>query len=240
MSGLAGKTALITGGSRGIGRAIAERFAAEGANIVVNFVSDAQAANQVVTTIKGAGGKAVAVQADTVDPAALRGLFDAGEAAFGGLDIVVLNAHPGLGHGMFTGLGEAVIDQQLAVLKGYIVGLQEAGRRVRDGGVILAISSSATRLPNPDIALYGAVKLAIEHLGRGLSRELASRRVRVLSLAPGLTRTDRLAGANIDLNVVPNCGPEEIADGALFLVSDAARWVNTQTLFVNGGAVFAQ
>lgn len=240
MSGLQGKTALITGGSRGIGRAIAERFAAEGANVVVNYVSDAQAANDVVATIEGAGGKAVAVQADTVDPAALRALFDAGAAAFGGLDIVVLNAHPGLGHGMFTGLPEAVIDQQLAVLKSYMIGMQEAGRRVRDGGVILSISSSATRLANPDIALYGAVKLAIEYLGRGLSRELARRGVRVLSLAPGLTRTDRLAGANIDLNVVPNCGPEEIADGALFLVSDAARWVNTHTLFVNGGAVFAQ
>ena len=240
MSGLAGKTALITGASRGIGRAIAERFAEEGANVVVNYMTDGAAANDVVATIEGAGGRAVAIRADTVDPTALRTLFDAADKAFGGIDIVVLSAHPGLGHGALTRLSDETIDQQLAVLKSYVVGLQEAGRRVRDGGVILSISSSATRLANPDIALYGAVKLAIEHLGRGLSRELAARGVRVLSLAPGLTRTDRLAGANIDLNVVPNCGPEEIADSALFLASDAARWVNTQTLFVNGGAVFAQ
>lgn len=240
MTMLQAKIALVTGASRGIGRAIAEAFGREGAMVIVNYASNAAAAEETVAGIRAAGGQAIALQADTTKPQALRGLFAEGERVGGGLDIVVLNAHPGLGHGTITALDEAVIDQQLAVLKSYVVGLQEAGRRVRDGGVILCISSSASHVANPDVALYGAVKLAVEQLARGLSRELSARKVRVLALAPGLTRTDRLSGAAIDLSVVPSCDPQDIAECALFLASDAARWVNTQTLFVNGGAVYAQ
>lgn len=238
MNQLKDKVALITGASRGIGRSIAETFAREGAHILVNYHRDKDAADAVVAAIAEAGSDAVTIQADMTDPAGVRSLFAQGEAAYGRLDIVILNAHAGLGHGTVTRLGEDVIDGQLAVLKSYILSLQEAGRRIADGGVIICISSSATRVAVPQVALYGAVKLAIEHLARGVSRELADRGVRVVSLAPGLTRTDRSAGVNT--NGVQACEPQEIADAALFLASDAARWVNTTTLYVNGGAVYAQ
>ncbi len=251
MKRLADKVAVITGASRGIGRAIAESYAREGARVVVNYTSNAAAAEAVVETIKNLGGQAQAVQADIVDVAAQRKLFEEAERIFGGLDIVVANAHPGLGHGVITQLSDEDIDQQLAVLKSYVIALQEAGRRVRDGGVIITVSSAATRVALPDVGLYASVKLAIEQLSRALSRELAPRGVRVLSLAPGLTRTDRMIGTNIDAikNAVqpkpstpfdPPAEADVIADAAVFLASNEARWVNTSTLHVNGGAAYAQ
>jgi len=248
---LNGKIALITGASRGIGRAIAEAYGREGAKVIVNYVSDRAAAEKVVAAIKASGSDALAIQASTTDPVAVRRLFEEGEKAFGGLDIVVANAHPGWGGGAITQLEEQQIDDQLAVLKGYIIALQEAGRRVRDGGAIICISSGTTRLAVPEHALYSSVKLAIEQLARALSRDIAPRGVRVTSLAPGLTRTDRIAG----LSVGPTGSapapakptpftrpgePEEVADAAVFLASQDARWVNTTTLYVNGGAVYAQ
>jgi len=251
MKRLAGKVALVTGASRGIGRAIAEAYGREGAKVVVNYVSDRQAAEAVVAQISGHGSEAVAIQADTADPYALRRLFAEADAAFGGLDIVVNNAHPGWGEGTPTQLTDADIDQQLAVLKGYIIALQEAGRRVRDRGAIICISSGTTRLAVPQHCLYASTKLAIEQMARALSREVASRGIRSVSLAPGLTRTDRIAGLNVGpTGSAPTSGPatpftrpgepEEVADAAVFLASDEARWVNTTTLYVNGGAVYAQ
>jgi 3-oxoacyl-[acyl-carrier protein] reductase len=245
---LDGKAALITGASRGIGRAIAETYGREGARIAVNYTADASAAEATVKAICAAGGEAVALQADVTDSAALRGLFEQAESAFGGLDIVVANAHPGMGLGLLTELTEEVIDQQLAVLKSYILTLQEAGRRTRDGGVIISITSAATRVAIPHVALYGSIKLAIEQLSRGLSRQVAPRGVRVLTLSPGLTRTDRSAGATNPPGAAPTeqtlftrpAEPDDIADAALFLASQDARWVNAHTLYVNGGAVYAQ
>lgn len=248
---LAGKNALITGASRGIGRAIAVAFGREGANVAVNYVSDQAAADAVVGAVRQAGSEAVALQADTVDPQALRQLFADAEQAFGGLDIVVVNAHPGWGEGAPTKVSEADIDQQLAVLKSYIVALQEAGRRVRDGGVVICISSGTTRLAVPQHCLYASTKLAIEQMARALSREVAPRGVRSVSLAPGLTKTDRIAGLNVGPTgsaPAPSVAtpftrpgePEEVADAAVFLASAEARWVNTTTVYVNGGAVYAQ
>jgi 3-oxoacyl-[acyl-carrier protein] reductase len=245
---LDGKVALITGASRGIGRAIAETYGREGAKIVVNYTSDASAAEATVTAIRNAGGDANILQADVTEPGALRELFERAEQAFGGLDIVVANAHPGLGHGLLTELTEETIDQQLAVFKSYILTLQEAGRRTRDGGVIISVTSAATRVAIPHVALYGSIKLAIEQLSRGLSRQLAPRGVRVLTLSPGITRTDRGAGATIPPGAVATeqtpftrpAEPGDISDAALFLASQDARWVNAHTLYVNGGSVYAQ
>ena len=153
---------------------------------------------------------------------------------------------------MPTQLSEESIDQQLSVLRGYIVSLQEAGRRVRDGGVIISISSGTTRLAVPQHCLYASCKLAIEQMTRALSRELAPRGVRAVSLAPGLTRTDRIAGLNVGPtgSAAPMSAqtspfnrpgePEEIADAAVFLASPMARWVNTMTMYANGGVVYAQ
>lgn len=248
MGKLAGKIVLITGASRGIGRAIAETYGREGAKVIVNYTSDATAADSVVAAIQGAGGNAIALQADVTDPSALRELFAQAENAFGGLDIVVANAHPGLGHGLLTQLTEDAIDQQLSVFKSYVLTLQEAALRVRDGGVIICITSAAARVALPPAALYGSIKLALEQLARCLSRQLAPKGVRVLSLSPGITRTDRIGGATAPPGVVITettpftrpAEPEEIADAALFLASQDARWVNTSTLYVNGGSVYAQ
>jgi 3-oxoacyl-[acyl-carrier protein] reductase len=251
MGKLDGKTALVTGASRGIGRAIAEAFGREGARVVVNYAVDRTAADATVAAIKSYGADAVALQADTTDLEALRRLFEEGEQAFGGLDVVVLNAHPGHGGGTITTLAEETIDDQLRVLKSFIIGLQEAGRRVRDGGSIITISSGTTRLAVAEHALYSSVKLAVEQLSRALSRDIAPRGVRVTTLAPGLTRTDRIAG----LNAGPTGSapapaaptpftrpgePDEVADAAVFLACSDSRWVNTTTLYVNGGAVYAQ
>lgn len=177
MGQLNDRTALITGASRGIGRAIAILYGREGANVIVNYVSDRIAADEVVGEIGQAGGKAIAIQANIVDPLALRALFGQADETFGGLDIVVLNAHPGLGHGPITQVEDQVVDGQLAVLKSYVLGLQEAGRRVRDNGVIISISSSATHVSFPAVAMYGAVKMAVEYsVPRFAPRTSATRR----------------------------------------------------------------
>jgi len=254
MRKLEGKVALITGASRGIGRAIAEVYGREGAKVIVNYLSNKAAADATAEAVKAAGSDAAVVQADTKDPAALRRLFDEGEKAFGGLDIVVANSHPGMpgiAEGTPTQLSEDSIDDQLKVLKGFIITLQEAGRRVRDNGVIITLSSGTTRLAVPAHCLYSSTKLAIEQLTRALSREVAIRGVRAIALAPGLTRTDRLKGLDVGPTgsapapPVPTPftrpgEPDEVADVALFLASNDARWVTTTTLYVNGGAVYAQ
>jgi 3-oxoacyl-[acyl-carrier protein] reductase len=248
------RVALVTGGSRGIGRAIGEAYGRAGAKVVINYLSNKAAADATAHAVNAAGGAAVILQADTQDPAAVRRLFDEGEKAFGGLDIVVANSHPGMpgiAEGTPTQLSEESIDHQLKVLKGFIITLQEAGRRVRDNGVIISLSSGTTRLAVPAHCLYSSTKLAMEQLTRALSREVAIRGVRAVTLAPGLTRTDRIAGLAVGPTgsapapAVPTPftrpgEPEEVADAALFLASDDARWVNTTTLYVNGGAVYAQ
>lgn len=249
MDRLKGKTALITGSSRGIGRAIAETFGREGAKVVINYVTDHAAAEAAVAAVEAAGSSAVAVQANTSDSQALRRLFDEADKAFGGLDIVVNNAHPGNGLGALGELSDALIDEQLNTLRGYIVAMQESARRVRDGGSVINFSSGLTRMAVPRLALYSSVKLAIEQLSRSLSRELAPRGIRVNVIAPGLTLTDRTAatasgdgtGAVEGSTPFVRPGqPDEIADAALFLASHEGRWVNTQALYVNGGSIYIQ
>jgi 3-oxoacyl-[acyl-carrier protein] reductase len=253
MGRLQGKVAFITGSSRGIGRAIAEAFGREGARVIINYVIDARAAEATVAAIKASGSDAVAIQGDTTNPSALKRMFDEADRAFGGLDIVVNNAHPGSGAGPLATISEDAIDAQLGVLKSYIIALKESANRVRDGGSIINISSGLTQLAAPLYALYSSVKAAVEQLSRSLSRELAPRAVRVNILAPGLTRTDRTAASLDSSNptgAAPLSGPatpfnrpgepDEVADVAVFLASDDARWVTTQVLYASGGATYAQ
>ncbi|WP_082545761.1 MULTISPECIES: SDR family oxidoreductase [unclassified Sphingomonas] len=249
MGRLQGKVALVTGSSRGIGRAIAESFGREGASVIVNYQTDRVAADDAVRAIEAAGSKAVAVQANMANAESIRALYRQALGAFGQLDIVVNNAHPNSSIGEIGSLSEALIDEQLLTLKGYIISMQEAARTVRDGGAIINFSSGLTRLAIPKVALYSAVKLAIEQLGRALSRELAPRGIRVNTLAPGLTLTDRTAatasgdGTGTEPGSTPFArpgDPQEIADAVLFLASSDGRWVNTQSLYVNGGSIYAQ
>ncbi|MGW1738758.1 glucose 1-dehydrogenase [Nocardia sp. NPDC001965] len=236
--------AVVTGGSRGIGRAVALRLAASGAAVVVNYRTDRAAAGEVVTAIEEAGGRAVSVAGDVADPGQIRNLFDAAEAAFGGIDIVVNNA--GIAH--FSPIAEATdddFDRLFAVnTKGTFLVLREAANRLRDGGRIVVVSSGATVTHRPGSGLYAAGKAAAEQLVRVLARELAPRAITVNSVLPGPVRTDALAAAGLaqadriaaSIPMGRLGEPGDIADIVGFLASEEARWITGAALPASGGA----
>ncbi|NUP27915.1 MAG: glucose 1-dehydrogenase [Nocardia sp.] len=236
--------AVVTGGSRGIGRAVALRLADTGAAVVVNYRTDRAAAGEVVTTIEEAGGRAVSVAGDVADPGQIRHLFDAAEAAFGGIDIVVNNA--GIAH--FSPIAEATdddFDRLFAVnTKATFLVLREAANRLRDGGRIVVVSSGATVTHRPGSGLYAAGKAAAEQLVRVLARELAPRAITVNSVLPGPVRTDALAAAGLaqadriaaSIPMGRLGEPGDIADIVGFLASEEARWITGAALPASGGA----
>jgi 3-oxoacyl-[acyl-carrier protein] reductase len=240
---LEGKSALVTGSSRGIGRAIAERLAAEGAAVVINYSRSPGGAQEAVQGILASGGRAAAIQADVAEPAQVRRLFDEAEKAVGPLDVVVANA------GVFLAkpLAESTDEDYDKVFdtnsRGVFFTLREAVRRVRDGGRILVVSTGGTRMHMANAALYLGSKGAIEQFARSLSRELGPRNVTVNVLSPGFTDTDMLSSEEIrvrgaSLSPFNRIGtPDEVADVAAFLASDSARWVTGQTAQAGGGVV---
>ena len=240
---LEGRTALVTGSSRGIGRAIAERLAANGAAVVINYAGSRQSAQEAVKDVVAKGGKAAAIQADVSKPAEVHRLFNEAEKALGALDIVVANA----GVYLSKPLAESTEDDYDHVFdvntKGVFFTLQEAARRVRDGGRIIVISSGGTKLPFPNASLYLGSKGAIEQFVRSLSRELGPRNITVNTLSPGFTDTDMLSNDQVkafgaSLSAFNRVGtPEEVADVSVFLASGAARWVTGQNLQAGGGVV---
>jgi 3-oxoacyl-[acyl-carrier protein] reductase len=237
-----GKTALITGASRGIGRALAERLAAQGVAVVVHYGRNEQLASEVVTSITAKGGRAVAIQADIAKPGEVRRLFNQAETALGSLDIVVANAGVHLANPLIENT-EADYDYIFDTnTRGTFFTLQEAARHVRDGGRIIVVSTGGTRMHFPDMSLYLGSKGAIEQFARSLSVELGRRNVTVNVLSPGFTETDMLPeeyreyGAS--LSPFKRVGAaEDVADVAVFLASDAARWVTGQNLQAGGGVV---
>ena len=241
-SSLQGKTALVTGGSRGIGRAISERLAADGAVVVINYARSEQQAREVVTAIQTKGGKAMAIQADVSKPTEVRRLFSEAEKAAGRLDVVVANAGVYLSKPLIENT-EADYDHVFDInTRGVFFTLQEAARRVRDGGRIIAVSTGGTKMPFPNASLYLGSKAAVEQFARSLARELGPRNVTVNVLSPGFTDTDMLPeqyreyGASLSpFNRVG--APEDVADVATFLASDAARWLTGQNLQAGGGVV---
>jgi len=246
---LEGKTALVTGSSRGIGRAIAERLAANGAAVIINYTRQAKPAQEIVKSIVGKGGKAVAVQADVSKPAEVKRLFDEAEKALGSLDIVVANAGVFLGKPLIEST-EADYDYVFSInTRGVFFTLQEAAKRVRDGGRIIVVSTGGTNMFFANASLYLGSKGAIEQFARALSRELGPRNVTVNILSPGFTDTDmfnQAAGetdseqirAGASLSPFNRIGSsEEVADVAGFLASDAARWVTGQNVQAGGGVV---
>lgn len=239
---LEGKSALVTGSSRGIGRAIAQRLAADGAVVVINYAHNRQPAEEAVKAIVQSGGKAIAIPADVAKPAEVRRLFDEAEKALGGLDIVVGNA----GVVLEKSLAESSEEEYDYVFnintKGVFFTLSEAARRIRDGGRIVVVSTSGTKMPFANLSLYLGSKGAVEQFVRSLSRELGSRNITVNTLSPGFTETDMLLeqyrayGASLSpFNRVGTTS--EVADVAAFLASDAARWVTGQNLQAGGGVV---
>jgi 3-oxoacyl-[acyl-carrier protein] reductase len=238
------RVAIVTGSSRGIGRAIAQRLGASGADVIVNYRTEDSAAAQVVTAIGDSGGRAVAVAADVTDTGQLRGLFDAAERHYGGVDIVVSN----VGLARFSPIADASdIDYDLIFTtntRATFMALREAANRVRDGGRIVVVSSGAAVTHRPGTGVYAASKAAGDALVRVLAKELGPRGITVNSVLPGATRTLGLAA-----HQPPGMGeliaaqtplgrlgePDDIAEIVAFLASDAARWVTGQTLHASGG-----
>lgn len=238
------KVALVTGGSRGIGRAIAERLGADGISVVVNYHSDAAAAEQVVAKIESGGGHALAVRADVTDPRQLRGLFDAAEESFGGLDILVNN----VGVSRFTPIAETT-DEAYDLhfdtnTRPTFVALREAANRLRDGGRIVVVSTGITLSHRPTSGVYAASKAACNALTLVLAKELGHRGITVNGVLPGLTvntgaeedMTEEVTRQVLALTPLGRLGqPEDIADVVGFLVSDQARWITGQLVSAGGG-----
>jgi 3-oxoacyl-[acyl-carrier protein] reductase len=249
---LQGKVALVTGSSRGIGKAIAERLGGDGASVVVNYYSNRPAADEraradeVVQVIEQNGGAAIAAEADVADAPQLRSLFDLAEQQFGGLDILVTNA-AAWRFGSIADLTDEDFDVVFNTnARGTFIALHEAANRVRDGGRVVAISAGLALMPRPDTGIYGASKAAINHLVRVLANELGPRQITVNSVMPGATNTDALresaensgttSNGEIALTPLGRLGePEDIADIVAFLVSDQGRWVTGQLIGAGGG-----
>lgn len=240
------KVALVTGSSRGIGAAIAQRLARDGFTVIINYAGKAAEAEALVARIEKAGGKALSHQADVSDGAQVKRMFDAAETAFGGIDVLVNNA----GIMRLATLAEsddALIDSQIAInLKGVISALREAARRLRPGGRIINLSSSVVGLTPPTYAVYAATKAGVEAMTHILSKELRGRNITVNAVAPGPTATalfldgkpqevvDHLA----KMAPLERLGrPDDIAGAVSFLAGPDGAWINGQVLRANGGII---
>lgn len=241
-----GKVALVTGSSRGIGAAIARRLAAEGYSITINYLSNRDLAAGVVRQIEQAGGRAISQQADVSDPAAVRRLFEANEQAFGGIDVVVSNAGI-MRLAPFSDMADEDFDRMMAVnVKGSFNVMREAARRVRDGGRIIALSSSITQLRSPTYGPYAASKGAQDFFANVLAKELEGRMISVNAIAPGVVNTTLFTDGKTPQQIAgfaqrtphKRLGePEDIANVIATLCSQGGAWVNGQTVFANGGIV---
>ncbi|MGD1926056.1 MAG: SDR family oxidoreductase [Paracoccaceae bacterium] len=246
MSDTKSKTAIVTGASRGIGAAVAERLAADGFNVIVNYSGSENAAAAIVDKIEAAGGKAITAKADVSDAGAVRRMFDAAETAFGGVDVLVTNAGI-MKLAKISDSDDALFDAHIAVnLKGTFNSLREAANRLQSGGAIVNFSTSVFGTKLETYGVYTATKAAIEALTSILSKELRGRNITVNAVAPGPPATDLfLDGKPPELierfaKMVPleRLGePRDIANTVSFLAGPDGAWVNGQTLRANGGLV---
>ena len=240
------RAAIVTGSSQGIGAAVAERLAADGLAVVINYASRAAPAEELVGRIKAAGGSAITVGADVSDPAAMARLFAEAEQAFGGVDVLVNNAGI-MKLAPVAETSDELFDQTIAInLKGVFNGLREAARRLRDGGRIVSFSSSVVGLYQPTYAAYAATKAGIEAMSRILSKELGPKKITVNVIAPGPVATRLFLDGKSDDEIKPIIGrtplgrlgePDDIARAVSFLVSPDGGWINGQVLRANGGII---
>lgn len=246
MSSQSNKIAIVTGASRGIGAAVAERLAADGFTVVINYSGDVKSAEALARKVEAKGGRALTAKADVSDPAAVRGMFDAAEAAFGGVDVLVNNAGI-MKLAKIADSDDALFDQQIAInLKGSFNAMREAAKRLRDGGRIINFSTSVVGVKLETYGVYAATKAAIETMSAILSKEMRGRSITVNAIAPGPVATDLfLNGKSPELierlakmNPLERLGtPEDIAASVSFLAGPDGGWINGQTLRANGGMV---
>jgi 3-oxoacyl-[acyl-carrier protein] reductase len=243
---LSNKVAIVTGAGRGIGAAIAQRLAAEGSRVIVNYSSSGDAAENVVKQITAAGGTALAVQADVSTQQGATTIFDTTEAAFGPADILINNAGLIL-YKPIAAVSEEEFDRIFAVnVKGTFLTCRLAATRLKENGAIVNFSSSTTALMMPTYGAYVATKGAVEQLSHVLAKELGPRRIRVNVVSPGPTDTDlfnqgkteedkkRMAG----LAALNRLGtPSDIANVVAWLVSDEGSWISGQNIRANGGLI---
>src|SRR5215510_8867685 len=242
MSALTEKVAIVTGASAGIGHAIAERLAQEGATVVVNYGKSADKAKQVVAGIEAKGGKAVAVQADMSKVGDVRRLVKNTVKRFGRLDILVNNA----GMAIMKPLVETTeqeFDQIFALnAKGPYFAMQEASKVIEDGGRIVNISTDGTHMGFAGVTAYLGTKAALEQFTKGLAHELAPKGLTVNTVSPGFTETAMMPEAfretGAQMSPLKRVGmPKDIADVVAFVVSEEARWLTSQNIHAGGGVV---
>lgn len=242
---LAGKVAVVTGASKGIGASIAKHLAAEGASVVVNYASSQNAADQVVAEIVRSGGNAVAVKADVSKKSDIERLFTAAKNAYGPIDILVNNA------GIYTpSTLEEISDEHfhkqfdLNVL-GLLMTTQEAVKHFGTaGGSIVNISSVVSSLGLAGMSVYSSTKAAVDAVTRSLAKELAPRKIRVNSVNPGMVETEGLHATGFiegrqNMEAITPLGrigqPEDIAPAVVFFASQDASWITGETLYITGG-----
>ncbi|MBV9489915.1 MAG: SDR family oxidoreductase [Verrucomicrobia bacterium] len=244
MKPLENKVALVTGSSRGIGAATAKSLAVAGAEVVVNYAGNARAADEVVAAIRAAQGEALAVQADISKAAEVKSLFDAAINHFGRLDILVNNA----GVILYKRLAEIADDEFDRLLninvKGVFYTLREAATRLSDGGRIINLSSTTTRLTLPTYAAYVATKGAVEQMTRVFAKEVGVRGITVNVVSPGPVNTELFTTGKTEEDIKRMASmaalgrigePEDIARVVCFLASEEAGWISGQNLGANGG-----
>ncbi|MDQ0809683.1 3-oxoacyl-[acyl-carrier protein] reductase [Streptomyces sp. B3I7] len=240
------RVAVVTGGSRGIGRAVARELAGDGLAVVVNYASDEGAAKEVVAEITADDGRAIAVRADVADEQEVAALFDRAEREYGGVDVVV-NCAGRMALAPVAELDLAVLDAlHRTNIRGTFVVAQQAARRLRAGGAFVGFSTSVVGTQFPSYGAYAASKGAVEALTLILARELRGRDITVNTVAPGPTATDLFLDGKTEEEVerlakVPPLErlgtPQDIARVVAFLAGPQGRWVNGQILRANGGMV---
>lgn len=238
--------AIITGASRGIGAAIAKQLSQDGFAVIINYIGNTEAANQVVSDINKSGGKAHPIKADVSKPTEVAKLFDETINIFGTPSILVNSA----GIMMLAPLGESsdeLFDKTIEInFKGTFNTMREAATKIKNGGRIINLSTSVTSLNLPNYAIYVATKAAIETMTAILSKEMRGRSITVNAVAPGPTATELFLNGKSDelieqlskMNPLERLAtPEDIANTVSFLASSKGGWINGQTLRANGGMI---